>query len=37
MERMPLWELAVKRLEMSVPRFLLLYVLPALGRASPRA
>ena len=28
MERMPLWELAVKRLEMSVPRFLLLYVLP---------
>ena len=31
MERMPLWELAVKRLEMSVPRFLLLYVLPAAG------
>ena len=28
MERMPLWQIALRRLEMPVPRFLTLYVAP---------
>ncbi len=28
MERMPIWQIALRRLEMPVPRFLTLYVAP---------
>ena len=31
MERMPIWQIALRRLEMPVPRFLSFYVAPVVG------